>query len=119
MSTGKALSWLVALAGLWEVIAPFGLRYGSGVAMYNAVIVGVILIVLGVWAALSNNAGADRTLDWINAVVGLWLVLSPFILGFSVVSVTAMTNAIIVGIIVIILGVWAALQFRTHMPHPV
>ncbi len=119
MSTGKALSWLVALAGLWEVVAPFVLGYTTGIAMYNAIIVGIVLIILGVWAALSSNSGADRTLNWVSAVVGLWLILSPFVLGFSITSVTAMTDAIIVGIIVIILGVWAAIQFRTQTPHPV
>ena len=117
MGTGKALSWLVALAGLWEVIAPFVLGYTSGTAEYNAIIVGIVLIILGVWSALSNDAGTDRTLNWVNALIGLWLVLSPFILGFSG-FVTAMTNAIIVGVIVIILAVWAAVQFRSPTPHP-
>lgn len=116
MGTGKTLSWIIALAGLWELIAPFVLRYSVAVATYNAVIVGIILIILGAWAALSNNAGTDRTLDWINAIVGLWLVLSPFILGFSALSAVAMTNAIVVGIIVIILGIWAAVQFRNPTP---
>jgi hypothetical protein len=109
MGTHKVLSWLVALAGLWEVIAAFVLRYAaSSAALWNAIIVGVALIVLGVWAALFNQKTTNQTLDWINVVLGVWLIIAPFILGYSKIG-AAMWNDIIVGIVVAVLAVWAAL----------
>jgi hypothetical protein len=42
---------------------------------------------------------------WINAVLGLWVILSAF-LGFSAEAMT--TNLVIVGIVVAILGFWGA-----------
>ena len=52
MKTAKSLSWLVAVAGLWEVLAPFILGYSAvTVAMWNDIIVGVVMIVLAAWAA--------------------------------------------------------------------
>ena len=108
MRTANTLSWLVAAAGVWELLAPFILGYADiAVAVWNAIIVGIALIALGAWAALTKTANTERNLDWVTAAVGLWLVLSPFVLGFAVITV-AMWNAIIVGIIVIALSAWAA-----------
>ncbi|MBE7470022.1 MAG: SPW repeat protein [Anaerolineales bacterium] len=108
MKTANWLNWLVAVAGLWELLSPFALGYSAlTVAMWNAVIVGVVLIALGAWAALYKEAKTDRTLDWINAVLGVWLVISPFALDYSATAM-AMWNNIIVGIVVLALAGWAA-----------
>jgi SPW repeat len=105
----KALSWIVALAGLWEIVAPFILGFGTvATGVWNNVIVGIILIILGVWAAVARNVTTAKTLDWIAAVVGLWLIVSPFILGTSVIT-AALWNDIVVGIIALVCGAWAAL----------
>ncbi len=116
MKTAQSLSWLVAVAGLWEVLAPFILGYSATtIAMWNAVIVGVVLIVLAVWAALSENVRLDQNLEWIGAVVGVWLIVAPFILAYSP-TVVAMWNDIIVGIVVIMLTAWAATVFGRPAP---
>ena len=107
----RGISWVIAIAGVWEILAPFILGFSNLAAgVWNNVIVGILLIIFGAWAALSANVGTGKTLDWISAVLGLWLVVSPFILGTAVVA-AALWNDIIVGVIVIILGVWAALSY--------
>jgi hypothetical protein len=116
MGTHKTLNWLVGLAGLWEVIAVFILGYtASSAALWNALIVGVALLVLGVWAALSNQETTDKSLDWINALIGVWLIIAPFILGYTAI-VAAMWNDIIVGLVVVVFEVWAALTIGRHHP---
>jgi SPW repeat len=116
MVTQKVLSWLVALAGLWEVIAVFVLGYSaSTTALWDALIVGVALIVLGGWAALSSQEGTDKTLDWINAILGVWLIIAPFVLGYTAL-VAALWNDIIVGIVVVVIAGWAALAMGRHHP---
>jgi SPW repeat-containing protein len=108
MKTAKSLSWLVALAGLWEVLAPFILGYSAPmVAMWNAIITGVVLIVLGVWTALNEELGPDKILDRVNVGVGVWLVVSPFVLGYAAVA-AALWNDLIIGAVVIVLAAWAA-----------
>ena len=108
MGTQKTLSWLVVLAGIWEVAASFVLGYtGTTAALWNAVIVGAVLVVLGAWAALSDRESSDRALDWINAVVGLWLIAAPFVLGYTGTAL-ALWNDVIVGLVVAVLAVWAA-----------
>ncbi len=118
MALQKTLNWLIALAGLWMIIASFVLGYGTTTPpFWDALIVGIVLIILGAWAALTTEMRTDRTLDWINALVGLWLLISPFVMSST--NLTApLYNDIIIGIIVIILGVWAALT-ASHYQHPV
>lgn len=110
MKTAKILSWLVALVGLWTIVSPYILDYSAlTVATWHAYIVGIVLIILGVVTAVWENVKYDRTLDWITAVLGLWLVVSPFVLTFST-ETSAMWNNIITGVVVIVLAVWAALM---------
>lgn len=109
MKTARSLSWVVAIAGLWEFLAPFLLGYSAvKSAMWDAVIFGLAILVLGVWAAVSNMEGTVKTLDWINAILGLWLIIAPFFLAYSATAV-AMWNDIIIGVVVLVLAAWAAL----------
>lgn len=57
---------------------------------------------------LTGALGTIRTLSWINALLGLWLLVAPFIIGYSGTSGGATWNDAIVGIIVIVIGVWGA-----------
>ena len=108
MKTAKTLNWIIVVGGVWEVLAPFILGYSQTKgAMWDAIIIGVVLVILGAWAALANASGTMKTLSWVNAVLGLWLIIAPFILAYSKVA-AAMWNDIIVGIIVLVLGAWAA-----------
>ena len=58
---------------------------------------------------------AHGHLEWINAVVGVWLILAPFILGYTAI-VAALWNDIIVGVVVIVLATWAATAFGRPAP---
>lgn len=51
-------------------------------------------------------------LSWLVFIAGLWLIISPFILGYSG-SGTAASNDIIVGIVVAVLGFINAVWGRT------
>jgi len=42
-----------------------------------------------------------KTLAWLNVLAGVWLILAPFVLGFSN-SASALWNSVIVGAVVII-----------------
>ncbi len=113
----KALNWIIALAGLLAIIAPFVLGFSTMTAtLWSNIIVGVLLIIFGVWAALSDNFSTDRTLDWINAVLGLWLLISPFVLGSSFILAALWTN-VILGVVALVLGVVSALREQRMVVH--
>ena len=109
MKTAKTLSWLVVVLGAWEVIAPFILdtSHNAG-ALWDAIILGVALIILAGWAALANQFATVKTLSWINVVLGAWLILAPFVIGYTNVA-AAIWNDIVVGILALLLSLWAAL----------
>ncbi len=112
MKTAKVLNWVIAIGGVWEILAPFILSYSAAkTPMWDAIIIGVVLVILGAWAGLANASGTVKALSWVNAVLGLWLIIAPFILAYSSVK-AAMWNDIIVGIIIVVLGVWAAQSIK-------
>lgn len=113
MNTARGLSWFIVIAGIWAVLSPFILGFsGATIALWNAIVIGVALFILGIWAAQTTNPSTRSALDWVNVVLGLWLIASPFILGFSGLAF-AMWNSIIVGLVVAILGLWAALSTQS------
>ncbi len=107
----KVASGISFLFGLWLIISPFLLGFStSATAMWDAIIVGVIVAILSAIRFFTPASGTG--LSWINAVLGLWMIISPFVLALSGVM-GVMWDFIIVGIAFIIFNVWAAVT------HPV
>lgn len=107
----KVLSWIIALCGLWEfgdIAAPFVPGFGHVPAfLWNHIIVGMIFMITGAWAALTRSTGTASILHGISAAAGGWLIIASFILG-NPIAAAGLWNDIIVGAIVLILAVWAA-----------
>ena len=97
------------LAGLWLVVAPFALGFGAvSAAVWNSVIAGIAIALLA--SSRETHEGLRHpTASWINAIIGVWLVLSPFLLGFSGATV-AMWNSVVLGIAVIVFALWSAMS---------
>jgi hypothetical protein len=64
-------------------------------------------MIVGVWAARTNNAGIAKRLHWIAAATGIWLMTSSFMLRYPVLG-AGLWNDLIVGAIAFFLGAWAA-----------
>jgi hypothetical protein len=113
----KVASGLNILFSIWLIISPFLLGYSAtnGTAMWDAIIVGVIVLVLA-WIRFANPDGGTWP-SWVNAVLGLWLIIAPFVLGTSA-NATIMWNDIIVGIAFVVFGVWSALATRSAATMP-
>ena len=102
-STTKTLSWLIVLAGIWEVISPWVLGFSNlPSVIINAVITGALLIIYGLVAAFTRSSGLAMVLNWLNALVGLWLIVAPFVMGFAALSYAAEISSIIVGAVAVI-----------------
>ena len=96
--------------GLWLAISPWALSYaGEFRPAWNAHIVGVIIAI----AALAALTAFQQWEEWVNAALGAWLIVSPYLLGFSALT-SALWNQIIVGLLVAILAVWAAMTTSDH-----
>ena len=109
--TGVTPSGLNIIAGLWLVLAPFILNY-TGSPRVNDIVVGLIVAVVGVIRTLA----VERTawISWVNIILGIWLIVAPFFLGYSGVS-SALWNDVILGIIVAALSGWSyGASMRRH-----
>jgi hypothetical protein len=95
--------------GLWLLIAPFVLAYNvaSDAATWNDVIVGIVVASLA--AIRAFGAYSQGWLSWSNVALGVWLIITPFALGYSE-HADPLWNDIIVGVIVASLGTWSALE---------
>ena len=52
----KALSWITVLAGIWLIIAPWVLTFTeSPQAMWNSIVLGIIVGVIGLVEALGGG----------------------------------------------------------------
>ena len=91
-----------AVLGVALVVSPWVLDYSSETfAMSNAVVIGLALVAAALGAMLAPKAWEE----WTEAVLGLWMVISPWMLAFSHVQV-AMYVAVAVGLIVVLLALW-------------
>jgi hypothetical protein len=107
-TTIQTLSGLDIVAGVWLIIAPFVLGYSVvPAALWNDLLVGLAIIVL----SATRTAGEGYRMawpSWTNVALGVWLILAPFILGYSTIT-AALWNDIILGVIVGGLALWSAL----------
>lgn len=52
--------------------------------------------------------------SWINVILGVWLIVAPWVVGFSNVMGATWTS-VITGIVVAIIALWAALGEHAPM----
>jgi hypothetical protein len=78
--------------------SPWIFGFDAGRASENAHIAGIVIVVLAI-AALAAFAVWE---EWLNLIVGLWTLVSPWVLGFH--GTRAMTVSVVIGIAVAILA---------------
>jgi SPW repeat len=101
-----------AVLGACLVLSPWAwaLRYvDHQAATFNAVIIGAALIATALGAMLFPKAWEE----WTEAILGVWLVLSPWVLGFAL-RKEAMLAAVIVGAAVMLLALWTLVTDKDY-----
>ena len=114
--------WAMLVLAVWLFLSPwiFGfaaaapggeaVAAGFTTAAWNAWILGVVIAVLALWAAFQFAEWHD----WANGVLGIWLVVSPWILGFAALT-AALWNHVVVGLLIVALAAWELWDVR-HQP---
>src|SRR5512138_297680 len=83
---------------MWQVFSPFILGYaGVPLALWNGLMVGLAMLALASFRTL--RPGRSSLPGWLNLLLGTWLAVSPFVLGFASVNAAA-ANHITIGIAV-------------------
>ncbi|MEV4703140.1 SPW repeat protein [Actinoplanes sp. NPDC049316] len=100
---------LVLLAGLWLAISPWVIHFNAtapDVARSNLILgIAVAVVALG----LTLMPQRMVRLSWATAVIGGWIVVSQWVIQQSGSSTGIVLNNVITGVVVLLLGVAAAM----------
>lgn len=96
------------ILGAFLFFTPWIFGFAAGAETLNAIISGIIIAVLSI-AALAAFMEWE---EWLNLVAGLWVLVSPWLLGFA--NTTAMGVHVIVGILVVVIA--AVELWMMHRP---
>lgn len=111
MEKRKVQDWANVILAVCVFISPWVIGFiADAVPSWNAWIVGVVI---GAMAVATISAFAEWE-EWANLVLGLWLVASPWALGFAA-NVNAMWTSVILGLLVAAVSIWAV--WDLHHPH--
>jgi hypothetical protein len=96
--------------GAFLFLSPWLFGFETGAPFTNALICGVIIAALSI-AALAAFATWE---EWLNLILGLWVIVSPWVLGFAG-TMAARNVHLVVGFLVAIL---AAIELWYMYQHP-
>jgi SPW repeat len=101
--------WCSWLLGIWLCLSPWTLEFSfEPTATRTAVITGALIILAEV-VTLSVYRGWE---EWINVLLGFWLVICSWVLG--IVSLAAKANFVVVGLLVTALAFYEIWEARHH-----
>jgi len=116
--SGKWLSAIIALLGVWMIVE--AVAFDMVVTQFwNDVLVGALLLAVGGYNYYrrSNEETASVGAASIAALLGAWLIITPFVLGADAgatetVNDLAFWNDVIVGLAALVLGAYSAYAAR-------
>lgn len=117
--SGKWISAIIAVLGVWMIVEPF-LFEMTATQFWNDLLVGVLLLAVGGYNYYrrSNDEIGSVGAASVAAILGLWLIVAPFILGEAAGLDVAEAdvvfwNDVIVGLLTLILGAYSAYEARS------
>jgi SPW repeat len=99
--------WCNWLLGIWLCISPWALQFGLDPIATRTTVIAGLLIILAELVTLSVFRVWE---EWINVILGAWLVISPWVVGIDVPA--AKTNLVAVGFLVMALALYELWQAR-------
>jgi len=101
--TLKWEDWVGIGLGAWLIASPWALGFSDQAApTMNALIMGSILVLDEMLEVVVHEMAEE----WIDLVAGLWLMVSPLVLGFAS-QTAAAANTVAVGVLTVLFAAWA------------
>lgn len=124
--TGRGIrwqDWANAILAIWLFISPWVLAFasaggttaagtatsGGGTAAWNAWVLGVIVFLVAV-SAIGRRFVLSQ--EWVNLVLGIWIFIAPWVLGFVALSDAAWDHWI-VGALIFLVSLSVVLMGRS------
>lgn len=99
MKTRRWQDGAMIVLGLWFIASPWVLRYPDllGMAALNSYVFGFAVTLFAAIALYRPQMWEE----WINLVLGVWLMIAPIVLGFRT-ETDATANHLLVGLLIVI-----------------
>lgn len=104
------------ILGVWLILSPWLLGFAlMQAATWNAIAFGIVIALMAFMALFEFHAWEE----WADMAVGVWLIVSPWVLGFAMADVAggytaAAWNVVIVGILTFGMAAWSLRDHRHH-----
>lgn len=100
--------WGNLVLGLWLFVSPWVLGYaGLRSAAWNSWIMGVVVAAVSVSALILFAPWQE----WVNVIMGVWLLVAPWVMGFAgSENAAALWNHVAGGLLIGGLALWDALE---------
>lgn len=100
--------------GLWLIAAPWVMGFtNTGLFEWNAYACGVIIAV----SAAAAITEFHEWEEWMDAAIGVWLMVSPWVLGMTMMS-AMMIMFFVVGLAVAVMALWTEYSIHHHGAKP-
>lgn len=109
-NSGRAASMIALLAGLWFFVSPWVYGAYTMPNAWNSWFVGAVMVIFA--AIRMGQPIGTAAVSWLNAILGIWAFLSPWIYGYTG-NTGRFINSLCVGVVVFV----AALVSANAMPH--
>lgn len=112
----RTASTINTLLGLWLIASAwvYGLVTTHGAGAWNSIVVGIVIAIFGIVRSRAPRRVA--ALSWINIILGIWTLISPWVFGFAG-REAPMWNAVIAGILIALLAIWSGSVTMTGHRH--
>lgn len=118
--SGKWISALIALLGLWMIGEALLLDLAMG-QFWNDILVGALLLAAGGYnyTQRADEEAGSIAAAGLTALLGIWLIAAPFVLGAGAEGAAVETmndfgfwNDVVVGLLALVLGAYSAYKAR-------
>jgi SPW repeat len=107
----KWRNWLSAVLGAWLIVSPWVLGLDNQQqATSSTLIVGIIQVVVSVWAAISVSVQSWKTWqNWVAFACGLWFVFQPFLGHYEI---GQYYTTVATGVVTLGINMWSLIDNR-------
>ena len=127
--------WVTLALAIWLFISPWVLRFGGpavigsgahsaaggassgqidaiNAAAWNAWVLGVVVFLI----ALSILGKVSLWQEWVNIVLGVWIFIAPWVLGFIHAAPSAAKEHWVLGAVLAVISIWRLAEGRHETP---
>jgi hypothetical protein len=108
-------SWTNVVLGGWLMLAPRVLGYYAIVPTIEDSVLGAAVLIIALWSANTDRMTTGTA--WTNAVLGIWVVIAPWLLGYQNFPL-AVANEMFTGILIVAFSITRAAAGTTTAGPP-